>query len=130
MSTFFVSLPTADRARTHAFYSRGMGFETPGEPAEDGVPEPLVVAVDGKPVVVFIPTGGFGWVTGGRETAGPDTHEVLLSLAVRDAELVDVYMVRAANAGGTVVIPAGPQPWGYSGTLADPDGHLWQVTAL
>jgi predicted lactoylglutathione lyase len=21
------------------------------------------------------------------------------------------------------------QPWGYSGTFADPDGHLWQVLA-
>lgn len=36
---------------------------------------------------------------------------------------------RAQRAGAEVVTAPGPQPWGYTGTFADPDGHLWMVTS-
>jgi hypothetical protein len=35
-----IALPTADRSRAHAF-ALALGLETPGELAEDGVPDPL-----------------------------------------------------------------------------------------
>jgi uncharacterized glyoxalase superfamily protein PhnB len=31
--------------------------------------------------------------------------------------------------GAQVVAEPEEQPWGYAGTFADPDGHLWMVTA-
>ncbi|MFV2101912.1 hypothetical protein [Micromonospora sp. LOL_024] len=28
-----------------------------------------------------------------------------------------------------MVTEPGQQPWGYAGTFADPDGHLWMIVA-
>ncbi len=38
---------------------------------------------------------------------------------------------RASPRGRSAEIVTEPaqQPWGYTGTFADPDGHLWMVTA-
>lgn len=74
MSSFCATLclPTSDRARAHTFYG-ALGLETPGQPAEDGAPEPLRVVVNEELAVMLIPRGGFGWVTSGRPTAEPDT---------------------------------------------------------
>lgn len=36
---------------------------------------------------------------------------------------------RAQRAGAEVVAAPEPQPWGYAGTFADPDGHPWMVTS-
>ena len=124
--TFIVSLPTHDRVRAHAFYG-ALGLSTPGQPASDGVPEPLTVSVGDGVQLMLIPAGGFGWVTGGRQVAGPDVAECLLSLDLPSAADVDDLVARAEAAGGTVVSAAEEQPWGYSATFADPDGHLWQV---
>ena len=33
------------------------------------------------------------------------------------------------NDGARIVTESQQQPWGYTGTFADPDGHLWEVTA-
>jgi predicted lactoylglutathione lyase len=123
-----LALPTEDRRRAHAFV-RALGFETPGEHAEDGVPEPLRVVLNERASVIYIPTDGFGWVTDGRRTADRATAECLLTLQVGTAAQVDDTLARAATSGGVVASAAQHQPWGYSGTFADPDGHLWQVLA-
>lgn len=124
--TFTVSLPTEDRVRAHAFY-RALGLPTPGESAEDGVPEPLVVSMGDGAQVMLIPIGGFNWVTGGQAVAGPDTVECRLSLDLSSPQEVDELVARAEEAGGTVIAAPQAQPWGYSATFSDPDGHLWQV---
>ncbi|WP_198145487.1 VOC family protein [Frankia sp. EAN1pec] len=41
---------------------------------------------------------------------------------------VDAMIERARRAGATAVTGPGRQPWGYVGTFADPDGHLWMLT--
>ncbi len=122
-------LPTADRRRAHAFYGEGLGLETPGEPADDGVPEPLQVVLGDGLTVMMIPAGGFGWATAGRATAAPGTVECLLSVTVGSAGEVDDLLARALAGGGEIVSAAEQQPWGYSGSFADPDGHLWEVLA-
>lgn len=128
-STVLVSLPVADRPRAHAFYRDGLGLEAIGEPADDGVPEPLVFALDGRTRLMLVPTGGFGWVIGDREVAPPGVSECVLGIgAGTDAE-VDAVVERARRAGATVAMEPGPQPWGYAASFADPDGHLWTVTS-
>jgi predicted lactoylglutathione lyase len=76
---------------------------------------------------MYIPTGGFGWVTADRATAGQGTVECLLSLAVDSNNEVDALVCVAVQAGATVAIPPEQRGWGYIGTFADPDGHLWEV---
>ena len=40
---------------------------------------------------------------------------------------MDAFFDRARAAGATVVAEPEQKPWGYTGTFADPDGHLWMV---
>jgi uncharacterized protein len=122
-----VALPVADRRTTFAFYTEGLGFRPLGEPAEDGVPEPLQFALNDGVRVMFIPTGGFGWVTGNRVTAPSDQSECLLVITVADQQGVVSMIDRARGAGGEIISEPAEQPWGYTALFADPDGHLWQV---
>ena len=61
-------------------------------------------------------------VGGGRPGA------MMLAYNVGSDGEVDQIIDAAATAGGTVVSPARRMEWGgWSGTFADPDGHLWEV---
>ena len=120
-----VSLPIADRRTSSAFYSAVLGIDPFGEPADDGVPEPLQFAVNDGLHLMLVPRGGFGWVIGDRDAAAPGQIECVLSV-VGD---VDALIARAREAGAEIVTAPSQQPWGYTGTFADPDGHLWMASA-
>lgn len=124
-----ISLPTTDRQVAFRFFGDGLGFDVPGEPADDGVPEPLTVVLGEGIHLMLVPTGGFHWVIGGNEVASAGISECLLGISARGAIEVDRLLERAIHAGARVVTEPAQQPWGYSGTFADPDGHLWMVTA-
>lgn len=126
-----IAVPTSDRSRAYAF-AQALGLETPGELADDGVPEPLRVQLNEMAAVMYIPTGGFGWITSGRPTAASTSSECLLSLQVDSPGEVDDIAGRVKAAGGTVVSGPEQKPWGYTATFTDPDGHLWEaiVTAI
>lgn len=121
-----VSLPTEDRKRAYEFYL-ALGFEAIGELADDGVPEPLQFELNDGIRIMFIPTGGFGWVTAGREVAEPGHAECLLTLPAGSQAEVDEIIEQARRAGAEIVTEPAQQAWGYTGTFADPDGHLWSV---
>ena len=89
-----------------------MGLETPGELAEDGVPEPLRVQLNQQTALMYVPAGGFGWITGGRPTADPTSSECLLSLQVGSTTEVDDIMGRVEAAGGHVMSGAEQKTWG------------------
>lgn len=124
-----VSLPIEDRRTSFAFYRDGLGFDAVGEPAEDGVPEPLQFAVNDGLRLMLIPTGGFGWVIGDHEVAPRGRSECILGLGAGTDEGVDDLVERAHQAGAEIVTEPGQQPWGYTGAFADPDGHVWMVTS-
>ncbi|MCA1655685.1 MAG: VOC family protein [Pseudonocardiaceae bacterium] len=128
-SPVVVSLPIADRTSSFAFYREGLGFEPVGEPAADGVPEPLQFVLNDGVRLMLIPTGGFGWVVGDREVATRGTSECVLSLPARTGAEVDKTVGRACEAGAELVLAPGSQPWGYTGSFADPNGHVWTVIA-
>lgn len=123
-SPVVVSLPIADRRTAHAFYTAVLGVDAFGEPADDGVPEPLQFALNEGVHLMLVPRGGFGWVIGANEVAPNGSTECVLGLSGD----VDALLERAQAAGATIVTAAAQQPWGYSGTFADPDGHLWMVS--
>jgi uncharacterized protein len=129
LSGVIVSLPTADRRTSFAFYGEALGFDAIGEVADDGVPEPLQFVLNDGVRLMLIPTVGFGWVIGNREVAGPGQSECMLSLRAESEAGVGELIERARQAGGEVVTQPGQQPWGYAGAFADPDGHVWMVTS-
>lgn len=121
-----IALPTADRRRAYAF-AQALGLETPGELAEDGVPEPLRVQLNEQAALMYVPPGGFGWITANRATADPASSECLLSLQVGTTTEVDELVARVEAAGGRVASGPEQKSWGYTGTFTDPDGHLWEA---
>jgi predicted lactoylglutathione lyase len=128
MSTFTLCLPIHDRPTSYEFYQAALGLEPVGESVEDGIPEPLQFALADRVILMLIPTGGFGWVTAGRETAAKNVSECLLSLSADTPADVDAGFRRALDQGAEAVTPPTQQPWGYTATFADPDGHLWTLT--
>ena len=129
MEPVTLTLPIADRRAALRFYEAAFGFEALGEPAADGVPEPLQFALGGEVRLRHVPRGCFDWVAAPHEVAGPGVSECLLALRAPDDGSVDGMVERARVAGATVVVPPGAQPWGYAGTVTDPDGHLWMITS-
>ncbi len=119
-----IALPTADRSRAFEF-TRALGLETPGELAEDGVPEPLRVQLNDDAALMYVPTGGFGWITSGRPTADPSSSECLISLQVDTPGEVDDLLAHVEEAGGQIASAPEQKSYGYTGTFTDPDGHLW-----
>jgi predicted lactoylglutathione lyase len=124
-----IALPIEDRARSYAFYQETLGLKPIGEPAEDGVPEPLQFRLDERTALALIPSGGFSWVIGGREVATPGISEVLLGLSVASPEEVTAVVDRMRAHGGWVLAEPEQQDWGFTAVAADPDGHAWQIVA-
>jgi uncharacterized protein len=124
-----ISLPVADRVRAHAFYRDGLGLDAIGEPADDGVPEPLMFVLNPTTRLMLVPTGGFGWVIGDHHVAEVGTSECVLGIAATTDDGVKAIVERARNAGATVTTEPAPQPWGNAASFADPDGHIWTVTS-
>lgn len=122
-----ISLPIADRPTSFAFYRDGIGLDPFGEPADDGVPEPLQFDLNDGVRIMLIPTGGFGWVIGDHEVAPTGSSECVVTITADTDADVDETIARARAAGAAVVTEPGQRPWGYAGTFADPDGHLWMV---
>jgi len=77
--------------------------------------------------VMFIPTGGFGWVTGNRVTAPSDQSECLLVLTLADQRDVHSMVDRERAAGAEIIMEPAEQAWGFTALFEDPDCHLWQV---
>ncbi|MFI6822968.1 VOC family protein [Micromonospora sp. NPDC050187] len=127
-SPVLVSLPIADRRKSYRFYREALGLTAVGEPASDGVPEPLQFVVNEGLRLMLVPSGGFGWVIGPHDVAPRGQSECVLNLGLASAEEVDRAVERARGAGAEVVTEPAQQPWGYTGTFADPDGHLWMLT--
>ncbi|HEX7744038.1 MAG TPA: VOC family protein [Micromonosporaceae bacterium] len=128
-TTFIVSLPIADRRRSFAFYRDGLGFDAIGEPAEDGVPEPLQFALNEGTRLMLVPSDGFGWVIGDHEVARHGHSECVLNVGATSNAEVDDLVARARGAGARVLTEPGQQPWGYAGAFVDPDGHVWMITS-
>lgn len=117
-----VTLGVADVAAATAFY-RCLGWE------------PSSASVEG--VVTFFATDGGQLALWGADDLAADagaaparpSAAVALAMNCDSREQVDAVVERWVAAGGTVARPpaAATEYEGYSGYLADLDGHLWEV---
>jgi uncharacterized protein len=123
-----ISLATADRRRSLAFYRDGLGLEAFGPLADDGVPEPLQFRLAPNVSLMLIPTGGFRWVAGADRVAASDATECVLSVHAPDEDAVRARYEAALGTGGISISEPSQQDWGaFAAQVADPDGHLWMI---
>jgi predicted lactoylglutathione lyase len=128
-SPVIISLPIADRRNSFRFYRDGLGFEPFGELGSDGLPEPLQFVLNDGARLMLIPATGFGWVIGDHEVAARGHSECVLNLGAPTEAAATEIVDRARAAGARIVTEPAQQPWGFAGAFADPDGHLWIVSA-
>jgi catechol 2,3-dioxygenase-like lactoylglutathione lyase family enzyme len=118
-----VTLGVADLGRSLSFYE-GLGWERRGDPS-DGI--------------VWLRTSGswlglFGYEALAADAALtaparlPDYRGSTLALNLASEAAVDAGFERFLDAGARLVKAAERTEWGgYSGYVADPDGHLWEL---
>lgn len=116
-----VTLGVEDLARARAFYE-AIGWKASSASQAE---------------IVFLQGNGFALALFGREALAADTGVpnlapgfagIVLAWNGRTKADVDAAYSRALAAGARSVKPPRDTPWGgYSGTVADPDGHLWEL---
>lgn len=124
-----ISLPVADRSRSHDFYRQALGLQTFGELREDGMPEPLQFAINAGLHLMLVPDDGFGFVIAPRKPALSGPVECLLSFSVPSPAEVVALKDKWIAAGGSILSEPSQKPWGFNGVFADPDNHLWMILA-
>jgi hypothetical protein len=119
-----VTLGVADLGRAEAFYS-GLGWRR----AYSSVPGVITWYDIGAAWLGLFPTGDLAADVGlPAGTSRGAFDGVTLAVNVGGPEEVDAALAAGVAAGGTLVKPGTRAEWGgYSGYLADPDGHLWEV---
>ena len=118
-----ITLAVADLARARRFYEEGLGW-TPIQAEETIVFYKfyklggLILGLYPRDLLRADARQGADWGQGG------------FTLAQNCAEraTVDTIIARAVAAGATLQKAAEETDWGgYSGYVADPDGHLWEI---
>jgi catechol 2,3-dioxygenase-like lactoylglutathione lyase family enzyme len=117
-----ITLGVADLDRALAFYRDGLGWTLSS------------ASVEGD--VAFIQLNGMALALWSRRLLAEDARMPLdegwggITLAQNHVsrEAVDDAVAAAVRAGGTLLKAPEPTDWGgYSGYVADPDGHPWEL---
>ena len=116
-----VTLGVADLDRARAFYENGLGFTKDNE--EDGI---AFYQLPGLILALWTRAGLAA--DAGVEDSGAAFSGITLAQNVGSPEEVDTVIEQARAAGARVLKPATATEWGgYSGYIADPDGHPWEI---
>ena len=122
----FVNLPVQDLARSRRFYE-ALGFRINEHSSDEGT---AAVVVDENIVITLLTAERFAqFVTGeaAEPAAGPT---VIPCLTTENRSEVDDLVSRALGAGGRTWLPAQEDGASYTGSFADPDGHVLQIRWL
>ncbi|WP_262270670.1 MULTISPECIES: VOC family protein [Microvirga] len=116
-----VTLGVSDLAKSRAFY------ESWGWTASNA----------SQPTVVFFQANGLALALFGRAALAEDAHvedkptgfaAITLAYNAHSRQEADEVFALAVKAGATPIKPLQDVFWGgYSGYVADPDGHLWEI---
>lgn len=119
----FINLPVTDLAASMNFY-KAIGFENNPDFTDDTA----ACMILSETINVMLLTHA-KWRTFTDRPIPPATSsEVLLAVSCDSREAVDTMNNLAAENGGTKDInPPQDYGWMYSHSLADPDGHVWEV---
>jgi len=120
-----ITLGVTDLDEAKRFYTEGLGLP--------------ILKDEGRFVSLGLGDGSSGLALYHRDALAHDAgvpadgtgfRGVTLSYITDSADHVDGLLARATAAGGRLVKPAKRALWGgYSGHVADPDGHIWKVAS-
>ncbi len=116
-----VTLGVADLGRARTFYEDGLGFvkDNPEDEVAFYQLPGIVLALWGRAELAE---------DTGLDDSGATFSGITLAQNVRSRDEVDAVIAQAQAAGATVLKPGTPTDWGgYSGYVADPDGHAWEI---
>jgi uncharacterized protein len=117
-----ITLGVADLAAATTFYE-SLGWHQPA-PSDD----PIVFLEHGAVVLALFGDDDLAADAGLRAEPLPAYRGLTLATNLPSTAEVDALVERAVAAGATVVKSPERTDWGgYSGYLADLDGHLWEV---
>lgn len=115
-----ITLGVADLARARRFYE-AMGWR-PSPASQDGI---AFYQANGLALALF-PREALA-ADAGIQDSRPGFSGIALAHNLRSRAEVDLVYAEALAAGARSVKPPQPTEWGgYSGYVADPDGHLWE----
>lgn len=123
-----ITLGVDDLDRSLRFYRDGLGFPTNGiigQEFEFGA----VVFIDLQPGLrlALWPRKSIAHDTG-LTLSKPSATDMTIGHNVSSTTEVDSIMVKAKQAGATILKPAHETFWGgYSGYFQDPDNHVWEI---
>jgi predicted enzyme related to lactoylglutathione lyase len=118
-----IGVGVRDFERAKRFYSAGLRWPILQEQGEwvcfslgDGSSALTLYPWDQLAADVGVPAEGSGF------------RGITFSYNVRSEDRVDEVLAEASNAGAKIMKPPERTPWGgYSGSFADPEGHVWEV---
>jgi catechol 2,3-dioxygenase-like lactoylglutathione lyase family enzyme len=117
-----VTLGVQDLDRSIAFY-RELGWELRGDRAQ-GI---VWFRTSGTWIGLF-PAAELAEDAGLPHEELPPFRDITLAINLPTEAEVDAAFAVWVQAGGTLVKPAAKAFWGgYTGYVADPDGHLWEL---
>jgi predicted lactoylglutathione lyase len=119
----FVTLPVRDLSASRAFYE-ALGYRI-NEHSSDGTT--AAVVVDDTIVVKLLTREAFAELAAGEVGDPALATTVVHCLTAADRADVDAVVATAVASGGRPWLPARDDETSYTGSFADPDGHVWQV---
>jgi uncharacterized protein len=122
-SVVIIALPTQNLRKAFEFYQDGLGFSLLRPKPDGSLPEPVEFKLNDGATLMLVPTVGLSLVLGENQVAGPGVSECVVGLVCASAKELDLTFERALGAGGSVVAAPHQEPWGYSATFRDLDGH-------
>jgi PhnB protein len=122
-STVSPYLVFRDAAKALDFYARALGAEIVSRRADpDGTVRHAEFRLGDTTFMVTQETPAYAWMRSVEEHGGSPVH---FFVYVRE---VDAPFERALAAGCTVVMPLAELPYGRSGGVRDPFGHVWWLS--
>ena len=121
----FPNLPVADLRKSTEFYL-GLGFQQNRQFSNNDC---TAVVISDSIVLMLLQRDFFqGFLPeGDTPHLGSAGKEVLNAVSCESREEVDTFLSNCAKGGGALYQPATEQmPGMYSGSAADPDGHIWE----
>jgi len=116
-----ITLAVEDLAASRRFYEDGLGWQAAGSSNDDIA----FYAIAGM-VLGLYPRAELSRETGVDIAAGPGA--ITLAFNARSRDEVDSVISQAVEAGAKSIKAAEEAFWGgYSGYIADPDGHLIEI---